>query len=156
MTTKKKKHRPSVNNAYWAKRAANGVSYVITNIDEENCRAIIQKMKNGFPQAEYRVTDGECDCDGFRYRGSCAHVDFLSCVVDGNTTTLRNAKMISHMIVKARQFKTYKAEVIEINSRVTLLHIKAQVEGLYATRVIEWYSGLPVVTDINTEKSGTD
>jgi len=141
---------------YWHKRADKGISYVISNIDFEECRAIIQKMVKGFPTAEYRITYGECDCKGFRYRGSCAHVNFLSCLVDGKTATEKEASLICSTIVHSRQFKKYKAEIIEREGKVELLHIRAEVPDLPTTRVVEWYSGLPVITDINMKKGGAD
>jgi hypothetical protein len=134
---------------YWEVRADNGVSYILSEIDNENCNAAVRKIQNGFPAASYRIIEGECECRGFQYRGQCSHIGFLSCIVDGKEVSMSKARAICATVTAARDFKTFKAEVIEYDDQARLLHIQATAKDLPYMRVVEWYSGLPVVTDVN-------
>jgi len=142
----KKQRKP-----YWIHRADNGTSYVISNIDWDSCTASVSKMKDGFPDGRYMIASGACNCRGYSYRGKCSHVDFLSLIVDSREVPMQVAKAVCTAVVEGRSLKNFKAEVIETDGMVQLLHIQAKMRDLPETRVVEWYSGLAVVTDINSD-----
>ncbi|MFH1739096.1 MAG: hypothetical protein ABIH23_08815 [bacterium] len=157
MATKRKKgkgRRKRSRTPYWATRADKGICYILVDIDWDAQSATVIKQKAQIPIQTYRIVDGACDCQGFQFRQNCSHVDFLSCVVDSIEVPMVKARAVCHVVVEARDFKTMTAEVLEADGLVYLLHIKAKMLNVPEMRIVEWYGGLAVVTDINPTEIG--